>query len=88
VAKIQKKNKNALLRFGVANSTLGSANSALGSGGAAKFLCARILALKRRMTSHVGIPFCKIPLLRVSPYSENLCFVISCHTGLPQYYAR
>jgi hypothetical protein len=86
--KFKKKKKNCIIKVWGGQFYTGKCQFYTGEWGAAKFLHARILALKLRMTSHVGILFCKIPLLRVSPYSENLCFVISCHTGLPQYYAR
>jgi hypothetical protein len=87
VAKVQKK-KNCITKVWGGQFYTGKCKFHTREWGAAKFLHARILPLKCRMTSNVGILFCKIPLLRVSPYSENLCFVISCHTGLPQYYAR
>jgi hypothetical protein len=86
--KKKKKKKNCIIKVWGGQFYTGKCKFYNWEWGAAKFLHARIVPLKCRMTSHVGILFCKIPLLRVSPYSENLCFVISCHTGLPQYYAR
>ncbi len=67
-AKIQKfkKKKNCIIKVWGGQFYTGKCKFYTGEWGAAKFLHARMLPLKCRMTSHVGILFCKIPLLRVS----------------------